>query len=355
MVKSGRLLAIAAALSLGLQAGTAMAQTVIARNVPAGSTAELVVNGVRVGTGTPDALGDVRLPFDVQAQAGKPEMDATVHVDECSDTLRRVLVADRNQAPPVPEPGCSRKDVIGVFWVKRVTTLVVDTGSPNATVFLRQGSVDLTIKPTAARWEEVPVGLVAYGGAGLSRYRDAYDLQCGNASACTGDDSHTTYVAGGTLWLNPFLGIDGAWIKPAGVNANGAGSGFLFNSVVSSHLYTLGGKAGVPIGKTRLYGQGGVNYHRSHLTVTENIDDVIIVVNGVNELVRGGTQRIELKTGGWGWQVGAGLEVWFKNKFAVFGEASRTHVQGEGIEGGYGTVDDYLNAILFGGRFKIGR
>ena len=184
MVKSGRLLVIAAALSLGLQAGVATAQTVIARKMPAGSTVEVVVNGAKIGTGTPDELGDARVPFDVQAQTGKPEMDATVHVDECSDTLRRVLVADRNQAPPVPEPGCTRKDVIGVFWIKKVTTLVVDTGSPNATVFLRQGSVDLTAKPIAARWDEVPTGLVVFGGAGLSQYRDAYHLQCGDATVC---------------------------------------------------------------------------------------------------------------------------------------------------------------------------
>ena len=355
MVKSGRLLVIAAALSLGLQAGVATAQTVIARKLPAGSTVELVVNGVKVGSGTPDAQGDARVPFDVQAQTGKTEMDATVHVDECSDTLRRVLVADRNQAPPVPEPGCSRKDVIGVFWVKKVTTLVVDTGSPNATVFLRQGSVDLNAKPSSGRWDEVPKGLVAYGGVGLSKYRDAFGLQCGDASTCTGDDSHTTYVAGGTLWLSPFLGVDGAWIKPAGVNANGTGSGYIFNSVFSSHLYTLGGKVGVPIGKFRLYGQGGANYHRSHQTVTQTIDDITIPVNGVNEPVRGGIQTLDLKTGGWGWQVGAGLEAWIKPSIAVFGEASRAHVQGEGIDGGYGTADDYLNAILFGMRYKIGR
>src|SRR3954453_10259407 len=210
MVKSGRLLVIAAALSLGVQAGVAPAQTVIARKLPAGSTVELVVNGVKIGSGTPDELGDARVAFDVQAQTGKPEMDATVHVDSCGDALRRVLVADRNQAPPVPEAGCSRKDVIGVFWVKRVTTLVVDTGSPNATVFLRQGSVDLNAKPSDARWDEVPTGLVAYGGAGLSKYGDAFRLQCGDAAPCIGKDSPPPYVAGGTRCLTPFLGIDGA-------------------------------------------------------------------------------------------------------------------------------------------------
>ena len=355
MVKSGRLLVIAAALSLGLQAGVATAQTVIARRVLAGSTLELVVNGIKVGTGTPDPVGDVRIPFDVQAQTGKPEMDATVHVDECSETLRRVLVADRNQAPPVPEAGCSRKDVIGVFWIKRVTTLVVDTGSPNATVFLRQGPVDLTAKPPSAKWDEVPTGLVVFGGAGLSEFRDAFDLQCGDVSPCTGGDSHTTYLAGGTWWLSPFIAVEGAFVKPPGVNAAGTGSNFHFNSVLSSRIYAINGKAGVPIGRTRLYGQGGVNYHRATMTVTQSFDDSTISVGGVPEVVRGGTQTSELKTAGWGWQVGGGLEMWVKPSIGVFGEVSRTHLEGEGTDGGHGTLDDYLNAVLFGVSFKIGR
>jgi hypothetical protein len=351
MVKSARLLVIAAALSLGLHAGVATAQTVIARKVPAGATVELMVNGAKVGTGTPDALGDARMPFDIQAQTGKPEMDATVHVDSCGDTLRRVLVADRNQAPPVPEAGCTRKDVIGVFWVKRVSSVVVDTGSPNATVFLRQGSVDLTAKPPSARWDEVPTGLVAFGGAGLSEYRDAFKNQCGDATACQGGDSHTTYLVGAALWLNPFLAVEGAFVKPPGANASGTGSGFHFNSVVSSHLYQINAKAGVPAGRARIYGQGGTNYGRTTSTTTQTMDDQTILGG---EVVRGGTQTIELKTGGWGWQAGAGVEVWIKPMIAIFGEVSRTKVKGEGIEGGHGTFEDYLNAVLFGMRFKIG-
>ncbi|MEO7275426.1 MAG: outer membrane beta-barrel protein [Vicinamibacterales bacterium] len=355
MVNSGRLLVIAAALSLGVHAGVANAQTVVARKLPAGATVELVVNGATVGTGTPDAMGDARVPFDLQAQSGKPEMDATVHVDVCSETLRRVLVADRNQAPPVPEPGCSRKDVIGVFWIKKVTTLVVDTGSPNATVFLRQGPVDLTAKPISARWDEVPTGLVAFGGAGLSEFRDAFTLQCGDASQCTGGDSHTTYLVGGTLWLNPFLGVEGAFLKPPGVNANGTGTGYQFNSVLSSRIYAINGKVGVPIGRARLYGQGGTNYHRATLSVTETLDDTTITVGGISEAVRGGTQTLELNTGGWGWQVGAGLEIWVKPSIGIFAEASRTRLKGEGLEGGHGTLDDYLNAAFVGLKLKIGR
>ena len=49
----------------------ASAQTVIARQAPAGSTVELVVNTTKVGAATADAGGDARLPFDLEAQTSK--------------------------------------------------------------------------------------------------------------------------------------------------------------------------------------------------------------------------------------------------------------------------------------------
>ena len=353
MLKSGRPFAIAAVLSLLVQAGVASAQTVIARKAPAGSTVELVLNTTKVGTATADAAGDAKLPFTLQEHDGKAEMDATVHVDVCPDIIR-VIVVDRNLAPAPPDAGCTRKDVVGVFWVRRVTNLVVDTGSVNATVFLRQGPVDLTQKGPKAKWTSTPTGLIVFGGAGLGWFRDAFDNQCGNSSVCNGDDSHTTYTAGATFWLGPFLGVEGAWLKPATVNANGAGSNFRFNSDLSSYLYVINGKVGIPIGKVKLYGQGGTNYHRGKMTTTETIDDGVQTVNGLPEVVHNGQQTIELKTGGWGWQVGGGLEVWVKGPIAIFGEVSRNHLKGDSVEGLEGSLADYLNAVLVGVRFKIG-
>ena len=353
MLKSGRPLVAAAVLSLVVQAGVASAQTVIARKAPAGSTVELVLNTTKIGTATADAAGDAKLPFSLQEHGGKLEMDATVHVDICAD-VRRVIVVDRNLAPAPPDAGCTRKDVIGVFWVRKVTNLVVDTGSVNATVFLRQGSVDLTQKGPKAKWSSTPTGLIVFGGAGLGKFRDAFDNQCGNSTTCSGDDTHTTYIAGGTFWFGPFIGAEGAWLKPTGVNANGAGSNFHFNSVLSSYLYVINGKVGVPIGKAKLYGQGGTNYHRGKMTTTETIDDGVQTVNGLPVVVKNGQQTIELKTGGWGWQVGAGLEVWIKGPIAIFGEVSRNHLEGDSVEGLQGSLNDYLNVVLVGVRFKIG-
>jgi len=355
MLKSWRPHVFAAALSLIVQAGLASAQTVIARKAPAGSTVELVVNTTKVGTATADAAGDAKLPFVIPTTApGRTDMDAYVHLDLCPD-LRRIVLVERNQAPPAPDPGCTRQDIIGLFLIRRVTNLVVDTGAVNPTVLLRQGPVDLSAHPASDRWSSTPTGLIVYGGAGLGAFRDALDLLCGSVSPCDGEDSHTTYVAGATFWLGPFVGIEGGFLKPAGVNASGTGDNFQFNSVSSTRLFIIGGKLGVPVARAKIYGQGGTNYLRATTTTTETIDDATVTVNGVVEPIVGGTQTIETRMAGWGWQFGAGLEVWVRPSFAIFGEVQRTRLNGKGQEGSQGDLDDYLNTAILGVRFKVGR
>jgi hypothetical protein len=354
MLKSRRARIAAAALSLLAPAAMASAQTVIARSAPAGSTVELVLNTAKIGTATADAAGYARLPFNVQDYGGKLEMDLTVHVDVCPD-LTRIVLVERNMAPAPPDSGCTRKDVIGLFWVRRVSTVVVETAAVNATVFLRQGTVDLTAKGPSGRYDSTPVGLIVFGGAGIGTFRDALDSLCGSVSPCEGGDSRTTYTAGATFWFSPFLAVEGAYLKPAGVNANGTGTDFKFNSVLSSKIYVINGKVGVPVGRARIYGQGGTNYHRARMTTTETIDDSTVTVNGVIEPVAGGTQSIELETGGWGWQFGGGLEVWVKPTAAVFGEYSRTRVNGQSQEGNQGEFKDYFTGVLVGIKVKIHR
>jgi len=342
MLISSRPLVVAAALVLA-QAAAVSAQTVIVRKVPAGSTVEVVVNGTKVGTANADANGDAKIPFSLAQFDNKTEMDAYIHVDTC-ENLRRVFVVERNQTPANPEPGCTRRDANGLFLVKsKITNLVVDTSTANPTIWLRQGSVDLNAKPSKAHaWDDLPTGLVVSGGAGLGKYRDSLDLQCGNSTTCNGNDSHTVYTAGGTLWFGPFLGVGGAFVKPAGVNANGAGSNYHFNSVISSDIAVINGKVGIPAGPVRIYGQGGTNYTWAAQRTTQTIEDV------------NAAQSIELKTAGWGWQFGGGLEVWIKPKISIFGEVNRVRVKGEGREGRQGVYKDYLNNVLFGIGFKLG-
>jgi hypothetical protein len=354
MLKPWRPRVVAAVLCLSIQAALASAQTVIARNVPAGSTVELVLNSAKVGTATADAAGDAKLPFSLQQSGAKAEMDASVHVDQCPD-LRRIVLIERNQTPDPPEVGCSRRDITGLFLIRPVTNLVVDTGAVNPTVWLRQGPVDLSPKRATARWDSTPNGLIVFGGAGLGTFRDALTFLCGSVSPCTGGDSRTTYTAGATFWLGPFVGVEGSFLKPAGVNANGTGTNFHFNSVQSTRLFVINGKVGIPVSRVRIYGQGGTNYHRGTQTTTETIDDATVTVNGVIEPLTGGTQKIELKTGGWGWQIGGGLDIWVKPTAAIFGEVGRTRLSGEGVEGGHGELKDYLTTVFVGVRLKIRR
>ena len=355
MLQSWRPLVAAAVLSVIASAGSASAQTVIAREVPAGSTVELVLNDKAVATATADGSGDARLPFKLPATSGAAaSMDAQIHVDVC-ESLHRILVADRALASPPPESGCTRKDVLGVFVIRSVTNLVVRTGGAIPTVWLRQGPVDLTVKGPASRFDDVPTGLVVFGGAGLSSFRDALLLLCGDVSPCDGQDSRTTYTAGATFWLWPFIGVEGSYLRPPSVNASGTGANFNFNSVLDAHVYVINVKAGIPIDRVRIYGQGGTNYHRAKESTTQTINDLPVTIGGVPQVVPGGTQIIELRTGGWGWQFGTGLEVWVKPSVGIFGEVSRTRLKGSKVEGPEAELEDYLSAALFGLRIKIGR
>ena len=359
MLKSWRSLVVAAVAGVLSHATVATAQNVIARKAPAGSTVELMVNAVKVGTATADANGDATLPFTIELHDGVAEMDGYVHVDTCGE-VRRIVLVEKSHTPPLPEPGCTRRDVSGLFLFRRVTNLVVDTGAPIPTVRLRQGSVDLSAKEeqpgsSTHDWDTTPTGLMVFGGAGLSKFSDALSNLCGNVTPCEGGDSRTTYTFGGSFWLGPFVGVEGSFIKPPSVNASGTGTNFLFNSVLSSQLYVINGKVGVPIEKVKIYGQGGTNYHKAKQSTTERIDDLALSVNDAGQIVAGGTQEIELHTAGWGYQFGGGAEIWFKDTFAVYGEFNRIHLSGHGIDGREGELTDNLNSILFGLRVKIHR
>jgi hypothetical protein len=348
-------LVAAAALGVIAEASPASAQTVIARKVPPGSTVELVLNETKVGTATADPDGDAKLPFKVQDSSGKTEMDAVVHVDTC-DAVRRVVIVERGKSAPVPEVGCTRRDVLGLFLVKPLSNIVVvDTGSPNPTVWLRQGAVDLRARGPSGPWSSMPRGLVVFGGVGVGKYRDQLFLLCGNVTSCQGSNSRTTFTLGGTYWLSRYIGAEGAYVQPADVNASGTGSNFRFSSVLEAHFFTINGKIGIPAGRVRIYGQGGTNYHSASVSTTQTNDDVQLTIAGVATTVPGGTQTIEIKTGGWGWQFGGGLEVWIKPSIGIYAEVGRTRIKGDSVEGPQGELADYVTTALAGMRFKIGK
>ena len=341
MTRLGRLLAIAAALNVTAGAATAAAQTVMARNAPPGMTVEALLNDAVVATGTTSPAGDISLDLKMPEPG---EMDANVYVDVCEKS-RRVLVVDRNKRPAPAPSGCDRREVSGIFWVRRVNTLVVDVGASQPSMLLVRGAYTPP-KPTVEGEEAVterrqaPIGLALFGGGGLGKFRDQFLIACGNVTGCDGHDGGLGYSFGGTFWLTRWLGAEGGYIKPRTVTAKG-GDTFSFDSQFDVDVFTVAAKVAVPAGPARIYGLVGGNFHQSTLTSTETIDSV--------------TQTFAQKTHGWGWLYGAGTEIWVTPKVALYGELSLAQVRGKAEDKGEGLIDDRLRFLGVGVKVRLSR
>jgi hypothetical protein len=341
MTRLGRLLAIAAALHVTAGAAIAAAQTVMVRNAPPGATVEVLLNDAVVATGTTSPQGDVSLDLKMPEPG---EMDANVFVDVCEKS-RRVLVVDRNKRPAPAPAGCDRREISGIFWVRRVNTLVVDIGGTQPSMLLVKGAYTPP-KPTVEGEEAVverrqaPTGLSLFGGAGLGKFRDQFLIACGNATGCDGHDGGIGYSFGATFWLTRWLGAEGSYIKPRAVTAHG-GDTFSFNSTFDVDLFTVAAKVAIPAGPARIYGLVGGNFHQSTLNLSETIDSA--------------TQAFAQKTHGWGYLFGAGTEIWVTPKVAVYGEASLAQVKGTAEDKGEGLIDDRLRFVGFGVKVRLSR
>jgi hypothetical protein len=344
--------ALAASIILAFSGAAAHAQTVLLRGVPAGSTVELAVNAATVGKATADAAGDATVPMNLSEATGKSEIDATIHLDICGD-LRRVVIVERG-SPALPAgTDCERRDAPGLYLVRRISTIVVNATSAVPSVLLVQGSFDPNA-PVSARAAGGPTGLVLFAGAGLTRERDAEGRACGNVSDCEGDSVGGSYLLGAEFWLFRFLAAEGTFTKPGDVTADGTGEGYRFNSFFDANVITVGGKAGAPFGSARLYGRGGASYHSATFGTTQINEDRTVTTDGVSQTLPGGTQTFEMKTTGWGWFAGGGLEVWIRPSIAVFGDFSLIRLRGNATSGAPGSLNDQVMSVFLGGKVRIG-
>jgi hypothetical protein len=342
MTNPVRLLVTAAALTGTLGSGTAAAQTLFVRNAPAGTPVEVVVGPATTGTGTVGEDGNASVPFTLGA--GKTEMDANVFVDIC-DKMRRVVIIDRGRLPAPAAEGCDRRDIAGVFWVRPLNTLVVDLGGATPSLLLIKGRYTPP-KPQAEGAEEssgpkheAPTGFVLFGGGGLTKFRDATTIACGNVSNCSGS-SGVGYSFGAGYWFTKFLGAEVTYLNPKTLSIDGADATFTFTTKLNANLTTIAGLLALPAGPMRFYGKGGVNYHQATEDTTETINNA--------------TQTFQLKTTGWNWVYGGGGEGWFTAKFGIYGEVGFAKVAGNAEVGSTGRIDDRLSYLLFGARLRIG-
>jgi hypothetical protein len=346
MISPLRLLGMAAALNVTLGLGTAAAQKVMVRHVAQGTAVEVVVNGAAVANGTVDASGDVTIPFTLPEKDGKAEMDANIFVDGC-DRTRRIVIADAARPAPPAAEGCDRREISGLFWVRRANTLVIDLAPANPTLLLVTGNY--TPPPDAVPGEEpsgestphapLPKGLMMWAGGGITSYRDALSLTCGTAQTCSGDGSPVAYTFGATYWLTRYFGIEGSFLHPQKLKVSG-GDGFAFDTSMNVDIWNIVGKAGVQAGPMRLYGHGGMNYHQAtHVT---------------NETIGEATQKFERQTEGWSYVFGGGAEIWVKPRIALFGELDFARLKGKATDESEFNIDDRARSLLVGIRVHIG-
>lgn len=330
-----RPIALAIVSGLGL-AGTATAQTVAVRGLPPGSTAELA-QGTAVVSANADAAGDATLTGNLSDPAG---VRVNLYVDTC-ESSRRVVIVERDAAVPPAGAGCARAAIPGLFVVRPVSTLVINLSDANPTVLLRQGPFDF--RRVQRSGIEPAEGLMIFGGGGWSRLHEAKGTSCGNIPECPGSDSGFGFGGGIGFWLTQYAGIEASYYKPAKSLFEGATNNSLFQTTIEPHVLMFTAKLAVPVGPVRIFGQGGATYHRSTIATRQDSADQI-------------EDRFEMRTAGWGWTFGGGIETWLSNSVALYVEGGHAALKGPGVEtGGEGRLDERMTFALAGLRVNLNR
>lgn len=335
-LKVWRPLALAGVLS-ALGAATAGAQTVVIRGIPAGSAAELV-QGAAVATAKADTGGDATLQGSLTDTG---DSRVTLFVDTC-ESVRRVIIVERDGVPAAAAAGCTRASIPGVFVIRPVSTVVVNVASATPTVILRQGPFDFRRVQTASGVEP-PAGLIVFGGGGFGKLHNARLNACGDIAECPGSDTGFGFGGGIAYWLTPYAGIEASYYKPKRTLFEGAISNSLFQTTLEPHVLSFVAKLGVPAGPVRIYGMGGATYHRATIrTIQDSIDGI--------------EDKYELRTAGWGWTFGGGLEAWVAPAVAIYAEGGRSALKGPGVESaGEGRLDERMTHAIAGLRIAIKR
>ena len=356
-----RPLVLAAAFIATMVAGPAFAQTVTVTKAPPGASVQLVLDTTTVATATADEKGLATLGVDIQKQRDKAETDVRIFVDLCGQA-RRVTLVEPGYQPDQAAPGCTRHEVFGVFYLRKVTTLVVNVSEEAQGVWISQGPAPLRWLGNEAAGGSaertgsalyVPNGFHIFGGGGLARYSNAVAVSCGVNNECTGKGTRMAGQVGFDYWITSNVALAAYYLRSANPATAGAGSGFGFTSSLASNIAVVTAKVGVPFGKTRLYVQGGITYTWATLTTNETIADRTVDVNGTPQTIAGGTQTFKQPTRGMSWTIGGGSEYWWRRSMAFYVEAGRVGLGGSAVGGGDGTLADAALYTVAGFRFRL--
>lgn len=360
MIASWRPLTLAAALNVTVVVAAASAQSVMVVHAPPGSTVDVAMNATAIGSATADAQGRATVPLGSDALGGRPSINVRLYVDRCDARRRVVLVEPGLQA--IPAETCVRQDIPGVYRMLPVSTFVVELGTADPSVRLRQGPapaewfVEEADRPTKGRPDVTPrAGFMLFGAGGVGVVNNEADLACGNVTDCKGSGTKLMGTAGATIWATRYLGIEGAYVKHLNVTAEGAGTDYKFDSAFSTHIVTAALTLGLPLDRARPYVKGGLNHTWSTTTTTQTINDTTVTVDNTTTTIPGGTQTFEWQTKGWGWVAGLGIEVPVSRMWTIYSEAGALSLNGDDTAGGEGRVDDRVLYWVAGVKIRLGK
>jgi hypothetical protein len=353
MKSSWRPLLIGAAFLLVAGVKTAPAQTIVVRKAPVAAPVEVLFEGAVVGTAIVDALGDGTVL--TKTMPGEEELAVSLHVDTCGTTIRVHLVP-RGVDPPVAAD-CTRRSIPGFFVVRQETTLVMDLEPGTPTVLIRQGRVpaDWLLHGPIPTGRRAPVGLLAYGGAGIINFAGTIEQACGQGGPCTREDTKLAYTFGANYWLTRYLGGEASLLRPAALSVEGSGTSYSFATTFKPNVWTVGVLGGLPVGPARFYGRAGANYHGATLRTVQVTAGRTLTVDGVTQSFPALTQTFVLKTAGWAPAYGFGVEGWVGDKAALYAEYVYTKLEGVNIEeNSEGEIDDVGKALMAGVKIHFG-
>lgn len=326
----------------------ASAQTIIVKDAPAGGEVEVVVNNKVVVSDKANGNGRATLVV----PGSTADLDGLIAIDSCG-TKRRILITQPSVALTAADGACVRRDIPGLFLIRSVSTIVFTVEGANPRLLLRQGPFNPDAPPKT--WAAVPSGLMVYGGTGFGALGQFGLQQCGSVADCQADGSGFSLSAGAEFWIGRFAAVEVSFLRPSSGTTEGAGTGFTFNSELKANVLAFGAKAGVPVGPVRLYARGGLNRTESLSHMSQTIAERSYTINEVAVTVPSGTLATDNETKGYGWYVGAGLELWLNRHVAPFLQLDYQKLKGDDLVDSAYVLNDRHMQVGVGIKVRLGK
>jgi hypothetical protein len=354
----GWLLGVTGAVCMTWISATASAQTVIIRHVGGQTKVDAGVGDSAPVAATTDAYGNERVVLN--AVKGDTQLSAQIVIDACGNARHVRIIGSQMTAPPAAA-GCVRQTLGSVFVVGATTSLVVDLRSETPTVLIAQG-------PAPPEWLEdqsqgapgvagtfQPSGIMLFGTGGLTTFGSFGSADCGqNTTTCSYHSNRPSATAGAAWWFTPHVAVVVSYMRNGAARASGTGDTYTFNSRLETNVLTVGGQIMGSVRHVTFFGLLGGAHHRARWLTSQTTNDTTVTVNGVDQILPGGTETWDVRTTGWNWSLSAGADFWLGSRVAIQTAFQFAVLKGSDLGGSEATISERTPSVQVGLLFRLG-